>query len=102
MKRLQLPAKKYNFKVVFVAFPVAFQVYAEYIEDEPQQRLRVLADKYHFQFFDLLPVFRSHAGYRTLFLDWCHLTVDGHDVVGKELANFLSQHVLFGDATNER
>ncbi len=94
MKRLQVLSKERNFKVVFVAFPITFQVYAGYVEDEPQQRLSALAGKYHFHFFDLLPVFRSHAGDRTLFLDWCHLTVDGHDVVGKALADFLSEHVL--------
>lgn len=97
MKRLQVLAKERNFKVVFVAFPITFQVYAAYVEDEPQQRLRILADKYHFHFFDLLPVFRSHAGDRTLFLDWCHLTVDGHDTVGKALADFLSEQVLSRD-----
>lgn len=97
MKRLQVLAKERNFKVVFVAFPVAFQVYAAYVEDEPQQRLRILADKYHFHFFDLLPVFRSHAGERTLFLDWCHLTVDGHEAAGKALADFLSEQVLSRD-----
>lgn len=97
MKRIEVLAKEHNFEVVFVAFPVAFQVYAGYVEDEPQQRLRALAGKYHFHFFDLLPVFRSYAGERTLFLDWCHLTVDGHDVVGKALADFLSENVLSRD-----
>lgn len=94
MKRLQALAQKHDFKVVLVAFPVSFQVDAEYVEDAPQQRLRNLANKYNFHFFDFLPVFRSYATQRTLFLDWCHLTVDGHDIVGKELASFLSENVL--------
>lgn len=89
MKRLQVLAGEYNFKVVFVVFPVAFQVFAGYIEDEPQQILKILATKYQFHFLDLLPVFRSNAGRRSIFLDWCHFTIDGHDIVGKELANFL-------------
>lgn len=97
MKRLQVLAKEHNFKVVFAAFPISFQVYAGYVEDEPQQRLKILADKYCFQFFDLLPVFRASAGQRKLFLDWCHLTVDGHDVAGKALADFLSDRVLHQD-----
>lgn len=93
MKRLQVLAKEHNFKVVFVAFPVVFQVYAGYVEDEPQQRLRILADKHHFHFIDLLPIFRANA-MRPIFLDWSHLTVDGHDVVGKALASFLSGNLF--------
>jgi lysophospholipase L1-like esterase len=96
MKRLQVLAKDHNFKVVIASFPIVFQVDAEYLENEPQQRLKALADKYHFQFLDLLPVFRSNSD-RNIFFDWCHLSNVGHDIVGMTLARFLSEHVLYGE-----
>lgn len=94
MKRLQLLSQKYNFRVVVLAFPVSFQVDTEYVEDGPQQRIGLLARKYNFYFLDLLPVFRSSIDKRPLFEDWCHLTIYGHDLVGKTLAGYLSENVL--------
>lgn len=91
MKRLQALSRDHEFKIVLVALPVAYQVYATYVEDAPQQRLRELARKYGFGFLDLLPVFRSETGSRTIFLDWCHLAVDGHDIAGKALATLLAE-----------
>lgn len=93
MKRLQALAKDHNFKVVFVAFPIAFQVDAAYLENEPQQKLKALAAKYHFQFLDLLPVFRANSD-KSIFEDWCHLSNDGHHIVGATLARFLSEKML--------
>jgi len=95
MQRLQKIAQEHNFRVVILAFPVVFQVYAEYIEDEPQQRLRVLADKYHFRFFDLLPELRYGARAKNdLFFDHCHLLHNGHDIAGKALATFLYEDII--------
>lgn len=94
LKRLQAIAKEHRFSVVLLAFPVAFQVYTDYIEDEPQRQLRALAAKYQFRFFDLLPALRARAGRTDLFLDHCHFSHDGHDIVGNALATFLHAEII--------
>jgi hypothetical protein len=90
IKRLSLFAKEHRIKVVFITFPVAFQVYSEYVEDTPQQTLKALCRKYGFGYYDLLPVLRANkTETNTFFMDWCHLTEVGHHVVGIALARYL-------------
>jgi len=97
MKRLQTLSEQHGFKVVFVAFPVSFQVYADYLEDGPQRKLRELAGKFNFRFFDMLPVFRSHAADGRIFIDAYHLTEYGHSLAGEAQAGFLSGNTQAAD-----
>lgn len=90
MDRLSSLAKQHNLTIAVAAFPVSYQVYADYVEDEPQQRLKTLARKYHFEFLDLLPIFRAHP-VEDLFVDHYHLNENGHDRAGKALAAWLQE-----------
>lgn len=96
LDRLKKLSNKYQFSVLLLAFPSAFQVDAEYLEDGPQQRLKGLVGKYNFDYLDLLPVLRSQAKNGPLFSDHCHLEKSGHDIVGKTLAFYLSEKMLGG------
>jgi lysophospholipase L1-like esterase len=94
MKRLKLLTKEHNIEVIFIVFPVAFQVYSEFVEDAPQQRIIAMSKKYDFSCYDLLPLFRAQKSEsRSLFLDWCHLTETGHELVGDVLAVYLSSYI---------
>ena len=91
--RLKELSERYSFKTVFVAFPTSFQVYANFIEDKPQQKLKEITRKYGFFYFDLLPVLREHKN-EDLFFDACHPRVPTNDLIGKALAEYLEKNVL--------
>jgi lysophospholipase L1-like esterase len=94
MRRLRTIADENGFHVVVAGFPIAYQAYTDYIENEPQRRMEALCRKYGFRFIDLLPLFRSRITEQRVFLDYCHLTEEGHDIVGKALAGLLAEGPL--------
>ena len=69
---------------------MAFQVYADFVEDAPQKILEKQASDLGFAFLDLLPLLRQ---YRTrekdIYFDWCHPTAKTNDMIGKAIAAFL-------------
>lgn len=87
--RLRGLSQARGFKVALVAFPVSFQVYAKFLDDSPQQRLRKEAAEMGFAFLDLLPLLRSHAE-EDLFFDQCHPREHANELIGAELASFLA------------
>lgn len=94
LRRLEALALEHRFRVAVVAFPVAFQVEASFVEDEPQRRLAALCSRHRFDYLDLLPAFRAFGKGGNLLGDICHLTEEGHLVVGAQLAAFLQERVL--------
>lgn len=91
--RLQKIAKQRGIPVAVIGFPVKFQVYADFVEDYPQQELKKLAEQFDFPLHDLLPILRSHKETK-LFYDQCHLNVKGSQVVGEDIAHFLNKSKL--------
>lgn len=89
-----------NFKVLVAAFPVWFQIYADFVEDAPQQQLRKASTGRGFAFLDLLPVLREHRDTKLLF-DHCHPNEYGNELIAKEIAQALLPLVTHsaGDAT---
>jgi hypothetical protein len=87
-KKLKSLSEIYNFQVVLVALPVAFQVYARFHEDYPQKMLQRVATEHGFYYVDLLPVLRKYRE-EHLFFDHCHLKKKPNDIIGKEIATFL-------------
>jgi len=87
-ERLKAHQDKHGFKVVVVAFPVAFQVYAEITVDGPQRVLQGQAADFGFYYFDLLPVLRT-GNYTRLFYDQCHPVPEANDAIGRAIAHFL-------------
>lgn len=94
LARLRAIADDHGFKVVVLVFPVKYQVYAHYHEDAPQMEMAALADKYGFEFLDLLPVLRKHNTSQNLFGDWCHPTDRGYAIIGQALGQFMLDRVF--------
>ncbi len=93
LERLKELAGRNGFKVVVVAFPVAYQVHAQFLENKPQRVLAAKARDLGFYYFDLLPMLRIH-GNEVLFYDNCHPRIQTNDYIGKAIAEFLRQNVL--------
>jgi len=91
--KLKELSNAYGFKVMFVIFPVSFQVYADFVEDEPQRKLEEVTRKFGFYYFDLLPYLRDRKN-EDLFFDWCHPRVWTNDMIGKDIAEYLEKNVL--------
>ena len=90
LDRLKELSLEYGFKVAIVAFPVAFQVYADFEEDTPQQRIGEEARERGFSFLDLLPYLREYRkSHKDIYLDWCHPAAKTNDFIGKIIAEFL-------------
>lgn len=92
-------SEKFGFRVVVIAFPVEFQLRANFIDDLPQKKLSALAQKYNFLFLDLLPTLRqsyliNHPIGKEPYLDQAHLTTFGNEVVAEVIAKFFSQHLI--------
>jgi hypothetical protein len=88
LDRLQTLSQQHGFEVAGVAFPVSFQVYAKFLDDEPQRRMAGEAKRRGFAYLDLLPMLRAHTD-QDLFFDQCHPREATNDMIGKELARFL-------------
>lgn len=90
LDRLKELSKKHSFEVAIVVFPVAFQVYADFLEDTPQQRIIEEARQRDFFFLDLLPYIREYRkSHKDIYLDWCHPAAKTNDFIGKIIAGFL-------------
>lgn len=83
-----------NRTIVLAVLPVSYQVDARFNDDVPQVQAKALASDLGFAFIDFLPMLRQHAADTRLFYDQCHLTPDGHALVGRTLADFLEQRGL--------
>jgi len=93
LERLKALAGRHRFRPAVVAFPVAFQVHADFVADEPQQRLGALAARAGMPFLDLLPELRRHREQPLLF-DWCHPREEANDMIGRSVAEFLVGQVI--------
>ncbi|OGG00680.1 hypothetical protein A2153_05900 [Candidatus Gottesmanbacteria bacterium RBG_16_38_7b] len=88
-KRLKALSQKYQFKVLIVAFPVIYQIHAEFVEDAPQRKLEDISKDYQFYYMDLLPILRKEETKQHLFFDYVHLNEIGSKIV----ADYLSQNL---------
>ena len=77
-----------GFTLLIACLPVSFQVYADFLNDFPQRRLRGIAEKHNLPFVDCLPTLREHKD-TPLFYDHCHLNEEGQNIVAKELSRYI-------------
>lgn len=91
--RVKTLSEKYKFKVAIVAYPVAFQVYANFVDDYPQRKLEEIANSLDFKYHDLLPLLRNHNKQK-LFFDHCHPLAVTNDLVGRGIADFVNKDFL--------
>ncbi|MDP8236009.1 MAG: hypothetical protein P9M08_06475 [Candidatus Erginobacter occultus] len=95
LDRLKDLSRKHCFKVAIVAFPVAFQVYADFMEDIPQERIKKEARQRDFFFLDLLPSLREYRkSHKDIYLDWCHPAAKTNDFIGKIIARFIFGEIM--------
>jgi hypothetical protein len=92
-QRVKVLSEKYKFKVGIVVYPVAFQVYANFVDDYPQRKLEEITKSLGFKYYDLLPLLRNNNKQK-LFFDHCHPLAGTSDMVGKEITAFLSKDFL--------
>lgn len=90
LQRLERLAHKAEAPVLVVAFPVIYQVEAEFIEDSPQRELAQLAQAHGFAYLDLLPTLRAHRT-EQLFLDHCHPSARGNEIIADAIVSSLVQ-----------
>ena len=81
----------HNIRPALVAIPVSVQVNAETERREPQEELKNIADEMNWPFLDLLDGLKRANEGEDLFIDQCHLTVRGHRVVAKQVAEFVKK-----------
>lgn len=88
-KELKNLADEFNFKVFIAIHPVSFQVYANFIEETPQQKLKEISNLLKFTSIDLLPILRTHKK-EDLFYDQCHPKAFTNKLIAKEIAENLN------------
>jgi lysophospholipase L1-like esterase len=94
LDRLKELSLKHGFKVAIVSFPVAFQVYADFLENTPQEIILKKAGSRSFYYLDLLPYLREYIrDHKDIYYDWCHPAVDTNDFIGKIIADFLFREI---------
>lgn len=94
LDRLKELSLKHGFEVAIVVFPVAFQVYADFLEDAPQRRIGEESRNRKYAFLDLLPYLRKYRrDHKDIYLDWCHPAAKTNDFIGKIIAGLLLREV---------
>lgn len=88
LKRLQ---EQYHFSVKVIVLPALAQVESRALFDFPQQQLIHIAKRYNWPVLDVLPLMRSQTPQeaRSNFIDYCHLSPQGHQFVYSQLLPFL-------------
>jgi lysophospholipase L1-like esterase len=79
----------HGFKVMVVQFPVVFQVYADFLDNTPQESVQEETRSLGIDCYDLLPLLRSHRN-RRLFFDQCHPNEYANDLIGRAVAEQLA------------
>ncbi len=93
LRRVARLSEEHGFEVLVIIFPVAYQVYASFLEDAPQQRVAEIAEGLGFHSLDLLPMVRLLRGARP-FYDQCHATPAVNREIAKVVARALREEVL--------
>jgi len=94
LQRLKLLSIEHNFKVAVVVFPVAYQVYTNFIENTPQTILKEKVKRLKFEYFDILPVLRPFRAKFKMFYDQCHPTDKTHKIIAEALTKFIKVKLL--------
>jgi hypothetical protein len=91
--RLRDLAGRHRFRVLLMAFPVRFQVDADFVDDRPQKALAERARANGFGFLDLLPLLRSRRS-ETIYFDHCHPLAAANAWIGEALAQRIRSDYL--------
>jgi lysophospholipase L1-like esterase len=92
LDRLKYISERNGFRTAIVAFPNALQVYAGYLENRPQRKIKELAAARGFAFLDLLPPLREfQQKEKNIYFDWCHPTAKTNSIIGDILSSSIVQ-----------
>jgi hypothetical protein len=100
LELLKQDARAHGITLGLFLFPLAEQVYAQgetttpNTSPLPQEHFIKMCSDLELPCFDLLPALREahkKEPHQRLFFDFCHLTVSGHHIVAKALAQWLIQ-----------
>jgi len=88
-------ADAHHFKLLIIAFPVSYQVRADFVDDDPQQQLNRVAEKMGVPVLDLLPTLREahQSGQPEMFYDQCHHTPLGVKIISPAIYRFLQEQI---------
>lgn len=91
LDRLRELSRRNGFRTAVVAFPNALQVYAAFLEDRPQRKMKELAAERGFAFLDLLgPLREFHRKEKNIYFDWCHPSAETNAEIGRILSSFIA------------
>jgi lysophospholipase L1-like esterase len=81
--------------MLWIAFPSYPQVTNQSVQDFPQLRLKKIAKELGVPLLDTLPLLREaeRSNPKLLFLDQCHHTVLGNDLIAMWVHEFLSKEL---------
>jgi len=76
-----------GFSPLVVAFPVVYQVEANFLYDYPQQQLKQICEENGIPVLDLLPILRKARGEGSepIFYDHCHHTANGNRLIATHI-----------------
>lgn len=90
LAKMKKVAEEKNIQLAVVCFPVSFQVYADFLENTPQEKLKNICQSMGIDYLDLLPVFRGHKD-QALFYDHCHPNIEGNKLIARELYTYVNE-----------
>ena len=90
LQKIHKHTQKNEVLIAMTILPVAYQVYAEQLHQEPQLLLNHLAQEEKIPVLDFLPFLREHQDKR-LYYDQCHPNPKGNELMAQELNPFVEQ-----------
>ena len=90
LQKIHTHTKQNHIPIAMTILPVAYQVYAEQIHDQPQDLLKALAQEENIPALDFLPFMRKHQDQR-LYYDQCHPNPQGNELMAQELNPFVEK-----------
>ncbi|MFA4889287.1 MAG: SGNH/GDSL hydrolase family protein [Candidatus Omnitrophota bacterium] len=88
---LKKTAIEKDFNLLIACLPVSFQVYSDFLDTRPQDKIASIALSENIKFIDLLPALRRNNKL-ALFYDHCHLNAEGQRIVAGDLAEYILNH----------
>jgi lysophospholipase L1-like esterase len=87
-------ADENGFTPLIICFPVSLQVRARFEYDQPQRRLRAIAERLDVPVLDLLPVLREAAprAPAKILRDHCHYSEYGNEFLAPIILDFIRAH----------
>ena len=91
MKEFIVISQNNKIKLSVVLLPTAFQVMADFENNIPQKKFKLLMNKLNIPNLDLLPYLRKKyvVDRQNIYYDHCHMKLDGNIFVGHVIGKFL-------------